>query len=159
PSGAAYVTYGRWPPCAARPVRPPPRSRSDLRMTPNDVGSCEWLAAEIVHSHLLEPEELAPVVTAFLQDSPYADATALADHLVRQSLLTPFQATRLLEEQGRGLVLGPYILLEAVGAGGMGTVYKALGKGDRKGYALKVLPVRSPWNVRQARKRLQALPA
>jgi serine/threonine protein kinase len=40
----------------------------------------------------------------------------------------------------------------------MGTVYKALGKADRKDYALKVLPARGPWNIRQARRRLASFP-
>jgi serine/threonine-protein kinase len=127
-------------------------------MTTNDAGSCEWLVGEIVHSHLIGRGELEPVVAAFQADTPYADATALAEHLVRRGLLTTFQATRLLDEQGRGLVLGPYVLVDTLGSGSLGTVYKALGKADRRAYAVKVLPVRSPWNVRQARRRLQAFP-
>ena len=101
-------------------------------MAPNDAGSCEWLVGEIVHSHLLERGDLDPVVTAFQRENPYADATALAEHLVRRGFLTSFQATRLLEGQGRGLVLGPYILAETVGGGSLGTVYKAIGKADRR---------------------------
>src|SRR5262249_28666837 len=124
-----------------------------------DVGTCEWLAGEIVNSHLLERGVLDPVVTEFQTENPYADATALAEHLVRQGYLTAFQATRLLEAQGRGLVLGPYVLVDAVGSGSRGTVNKALGRADERAYAAKVLPVRSRWNVRQARKHLQAFPA
>jgi serine/threonine-protein kinase len=128
-------------------------------MTPTDTtGTCEWLATEIDVSHLVERETLAPVVAAFQADNPYADATALAEHLVKLGQLTTFQATRLLEGQGRGLVLGPYVLADAIGTGSMGTVYKALGRADHKPYAVKVLPARSPWNVRQARKKLQQFP-
>ncbi len=127
-------------------------------MTPNDTGTCDWLATEIAVSHLLEKEELDPVVAAFQGDNPYADATALAEHLVKLGLLTTFQATRVLEGQGRGLVLGPYILADALGTGSMGTVYKAFGRADHKPYAVKVLPARGPWNVRQARKKLQQFP-
>src|SRR5438067_4550729 len=127
-------------------------------MPPTDSGSCAWLATEIDLSHLVNREALAPVVAAFQADNPYADATALAEHLVRLGLLTTFQATRLLEGQGRGLVLGPYVLLDAVGTGSLGTVYKAAGKADRRAYALKVLPAHGRWNVRQARRRVQAFP-
>jgi serine/threonine protein kinase len=128
-------------------------------MTPTDTtATCDWLATEITAIHLVERERLAPVVAAFQSKNPYADATALAEHLVKLGLLTTFQATRLLEGQGRGLVLGPYVLADAIGAGSMGTVYKALGKADHKPYAVKVLPARGPWNVRQARKKLQQFP-
>jgi serine/threonine-protein kinase len=128
-------------------------------MTPNDVGTCEWLTAEIGLSHLAERGALDPVVAEFQAEHPYADASALAEHLVRRGHLTAFQATRLLEGQGRGLVLGPYVLVDAVGAGSMGTVYKALGRADRRAYAVKMLPARSQWNVRQARRHVQAFPA
>jgi len=37
--------------------------------------------------------------------------------MVDQKLLTPFQAERLLQGKSHDLVLGPYALLEAVGAG------------------------------------------
>ena len=117
-------------------------------MTPNEVGSCEWLATEIAHSHLIDRADLDPVVDEFQAENPYADATALAEHLVRLGRLTAFQATRLLEGSGRGLVLGPYVLLDAVGTGSMGTVYRAAGRSDGQPYAVKVLPVRSQWNVR-----------
>jgi serine/threonine protein kinase len=128
-------------------------------MTPTETGTCEWLATEIGVSHLVERSDLDPVVAAFQADNPYADATALAEHLVKLGVLTTFQATRLLEGQSRGLVLGPYVLTDVIGAGSMGTVYKALGRADYKPYAVKVLPVRGPWNVRQARKKLQQFPA
>lgn len=127
-------------------------------MTANKPGSCEWLANEIAISHLMERSALDPVVNEFRTENTFADATALAEHLVKIGKLTTYQATRLLEGQGRGLVLGPYVLVDVVGAGSLGTVYKALGRADQKAYAIKVLPVRSPWNVRQARKRLQQFP-
>jgi serine/threonine protein kinase len=127
-------------------------------MTSNDTGTCEWLATEITVGRLIERSDLDPVAAAFQADNPYADATALAEHLVKLGMLTTFQATRLLEGQGRGLVLGPYVLADVLGAGSMGTVYKATGRADYKPYALKVLPVRGPWNVRQARKKLQQIP-
>ncbi len=127
-------------------------------MTPNDTGSCEWLAAEIALSHLADRAAVDPILAAFQADNPYADATAFAEHLVKLGYLTTFQATRLLEGQGRGLVLGPYVLVDVLGTGSMGAVYKALGKADRKPYAVKVLPIRSPWNVRLARKKMQQLP-
>lgn len=123
-----------------------------------DVGTCDWLVGEIDSSRLATRADIAPIAAEFKAEHPYADATALAEHLVELGRITPFQATRLLEGDGTGLVLGPYVLIDSVGSGSMGMVYKALGKADRKAYALKVLPARGPWNVRLARRRLAAFP-
>src|SRR5438876_11201174 len=46
--------------------------------------------------------------------------------------------------------------MDSLGAGIMGTVYKASSKTDGKWYAVKVLPRRSMWNVRIARRKVRA---
>src|SRR5262249_3230906 len=53
--------------------------------------------------------------------------------------------------------LGAFTLRDAVGAGSMGTVYKARLKNHEGWYAVKVLPRRNMWNVRQARRMVRAL--
>jgi serine/threonine protein kinase len=70
--------------------------------------------------------------------------------------LSQFQAERLLQGKTQGLVLGPYTLIDALGSGSMGTVYKAFSKNDNKWYAVKVLPRRSMWNVRIARRQVRS---
>lgn len=55
----------------------------------------------------------------------HADARALAADLLRRNWLTPFQVNQLLQERGIPLVLGGYVLLERIGEGGMGQVFKA----------------------------------
>src|SRR5262249_51283116 len=81
---------------------------------------------------------------------------ALAQFLVGQGILTEFQAEKLLQGKSQALVLGPYRLMDALGTGSMGTVYKAVSKNDNKWYAVKVLPRRSMWNVRIARRQVRA---
>ena len=53
-------------------------------------------------------------------------------------------------------MLGPFTLMDALGTGSMGTVYKAQSKTDNSWYAVKVLPRRSMWNVRIARRKVRA---
>ncbi len=53
------------------------------------------------------------------------NAEELARELVRQRKLTKFQATQLWQGKGKSLVLGNYVLLDKIGQGGMGAVFKA----------------------------------
>jgi serine/threonine-protein kinase len=121
-----------------------------------NLGACEWFVWDLRRSHLIDNETLDPVVAAFLMQHPEGEPPALAQHMVEQKLLTPFQAERLLQGKSHDLVLGPYALLEAVGAGSMGTVYRAISNKDHKLYAVKVLPRRSTWNARMARRQVTA---
>ncbi len=85
-----------------------------------------------------------------------AEPPALAEFLVAQNILSPFQSERVLQGKTQGLVLGPYVLVDAIGSGSMGQVYKAISKTDNQAYAVKVLPRRSMWNVRLARRQVRA---
>jgi eukaryotic-like serine/threonine-protein kinase len=63
----------------------------------------------------------------------------LAEWLVAQGILTPFQSSALLDGRGQRLVLGEYLLLDLIGVGGMGQVYKARHRRMDRVVALKVL--------------------
>jgi formylglycine-generating enzyme required for sulfatase activity/tRNA A-37 threonylcarbamoyl transferase component Bud32 len=71
---------------------------------------------------LLEPAQLEELPT--LQQR-CADAQAFVDELIHRGWLTAFQATLLLQGRGQELVLGAHLLLEPLGQGGMGEVFKA----------------------------------
>jgi serine/threonine-protein kinase len=51
--------------------------------------------------------------------------------------------------------LGPYTLQDTLGAGSMGTVYRALSRNSSGLFAVKVLPRRSMWNIRLARRKVK----
>lgn len=63
----------------------------------------------------------------------------LARALVEQGLLTKFQAERILIGRTHGFVLGRYRVLDQIGQGGMGRVFKAEHRGLGRVVALKVL--------------------
>jgi serine/threonine protein kinase len=125
-------------------------------MVTSDLGACEWFVWDLRRSGLIDRGQLDSIVGEFLKRNPRAEAPALAEYLVEQGTLTTFQAERVLNGKTQGLVLGPYVLLDAIGAGSMGQVYKACSKNDNNLYAVKVLPRRSMWNVRLARRQVRS---
>jgi serine/threonine-protein kinase len=125
-------------------------------MVNTDLGACEWFVWDLRRSNLMDRGQLDQVVGDFLKKFPRAEPPALAEYLVTEGILSQFQADRLLQGKTQGLVLGVYTLMDALGTGSMGTVYKALSKTDNAWYAVKVLPRRSMWNVRLARRQVRA---
>jgi WD40 repeat protein/serine/threonine protein kinase len=53
------------------------------------------------------------------------DPKSLARELIRREWMTPYQANQLLQGKGQDLLLGSFVLLERLGEGGMGQVFKA----------------------------------
>jgi serine/threonine protein kinase len=112
----------------------------------------------VVDNGLLEADELKYLV-ANLPSAPRLDAASLAGELVRRGKLTRFQATHLLQGNAQGLSLGSYALIDQLGAGGMGIVYKAKHRLMDRIVALKVLSpeiTRNPTAVRRFRREAEA---
>lgn len=120
-----------------------------------DLGACEWFVWDLRRSNLIERGRLEQIVAEYMMRHPNAEPADLASYLVEQSVLTRFQADSLLNGKSQGLVLGPFIVTDELGRGTMGTVYKAVSKIDNKHYAVKVLPRRSMWNIRLARRKVR----
>ncbi len=68
------------------------------------------------------------------------DAEDLARELVRHKKLTKFQAEEVYKGKGKSLTLGNYVLMEKIGAGGMGQVFKAEHRRMHRMVAIKLLP-------------------
>lgn len=68
------------------------------------------------------------------------DPEQLASHFVALGTLTPYQAQQLRAGRGK-LTLGPYLITEWIGQGGMGQVFKAVHTVMGRESAVKVLPL------------------
>lgn len=68
------------------------------------------------------------------------DAESLAKELVQAGKLTPFQAQHVLAGKVKALILGNYTILDKIGAGGMGQVFKAEHRRMHRIVAIKMLP-------------------
>ena len=68
-----------------------------------------------------------------------ADTRDVAKTLVSWKMLTRFQAKMLMMGRNSGFFVGPYRILDQIGQGGMGRVYKAVHQTMNRVVALKVL--------------------
>jgi serine/threonine protein kinase/HEAT repeat protein len=101
--------------------------------------------------------DLSLLETAALQELPRYLATGrdvpwLLEELQRRQWLTPWQVKVLLAGDSRDLVLGPYLLLDLLGQGAMGRVYRARHQQTGNVVALKVIPAETMQSQRQARR-------
>ena len=132
---------------AASPLQPKPKSK-DL----------ESFIDGLRRSGLINEKELHRLVVT----SDAEDADSFARELIERDTLTAYQARALSRGRWKGLVLGNYVIIEKLGKGGMGQVYKA--RHDRMGrtVCLKVLRSsgrRSPEIVERFRREIKTVSA
>jgi len=138
---AAYDAELRQKLDAAKPAAPaapaPPQDGSwptgKRPETVPDLRQC------LIASGLMTAEQFAQFLAGLPAAERAADAKALLAVLARKKRLTTYQARALYQGQPQGLVLGEHEILEPIGEGGMGHVYRARHRVMDRVEAVKVI--------------------
>ncbi len=95
----------------------------------------------VKQSGLVSVDQLKKLLSEYQEKGiKLGEPAQLADELIQRSLLTRWQATKILQGKHKGFFLGKYRLLDLVGKGGMSSVYLAEHVLMRRRCAIKVLP-------------------
>jgi response regulator RpfG family c-di-GMP phosphodiesterase len=105
---------------------------ADARTFLHKIAHLGLLSADLIDNFLSEREDRL---------AQYGSGTQIGQALVQAGLLTTHQLDRVLAGTTHGLVLGNYRVLDALGSGGMGTVFLAEHNLMKRRVAVKVLPV------------------
>jgi formylglycine-generating enzyme required for sulfatase activity/serine/threonine protein kinase len=119
----------------------------------------EQFAQRLTAAGLFTQPEIEQFVAILPDEQKPQDAQALARELVRANKLTRYQAGAVYQGKTGGLVLGNYVILDKLGEGGMGEVFRAQHRVMKREVAIKVLPAKlldSPEAVQRFQREVQA---
>jgi formylglycine-generating enzyme required for sulfatase activity/tRNA A-37 threonylcarbamoyl transferase component Bud32 len=121
------------------------------------MNSATELIALLRQLQILKPAQLDDLARKI--EGKQIDARTVAQKLIEAGWLTPYQVNQLLQGRGPALLLGSYIMLERLGEGGMGEVFKAKHKHLDRTVALKLIHkerVDNPQAVKRFRREIEA---
>ncbi|MBI3465582.1 MAG: protein kinase, partial [Planctomycetes bacterium] len=113
------------------------------------------LIARLTESGLVTPLQVAE---CWVQLGETQDEARLLGSLASRGILTRWQVKQILAGKARGFIMGHYKVLEPLGVGGMGQVFRALDTQTDRHVAVKVLPRRfaTPRGIERFRREGQA---
>jgi serine/threonine-protein kinase len=126
-------------------------------VAPMPIDSVADLVVALRDSGSLRAAQLHEIVESL--QSRYHQPRLLAKELMQRGWLTPFQLNQIFLGRGQELLLGPYLLLERIGEGGMGQVFKAWHRLLDRIVALKVIrkdKLECPEAVQRFQREIQA---
>jgi eukaryotic-like serine/threonine-protein kinase len=133
------------------PIQYIPELESDCTTSLLDVGvgGPDKLLGRLLDQLILLPEEWEEVpANVRIELTLLTDSDELLARLSDYRLLTPFQVDAVRRGLEADLIIGHYRLLDVIGRGGMGTVYKAEHLYLRRQVAIKVMSRTVDTNVR-----------
>jgi serine/threonine-protein kinase len=101
------------------------------------IASVDRLVEMIRDSRLLDASRIKTLSTSL--QTAYPESQLLAQQLVERGWLTDYQLKKVMQGYGADLILGPYVILERIGQGSMGDVFKAQRRKGGQVVALKVI--------------------
>src|SRR5262249_23454900 len=101
------------------------------------ISTVEALIRTLHDSNLFAPEQLLAVVRELAQYEQ--NLQAVLKHLVERKHLTMYQLRKVVHGKTDELFLGPYTIVDKLGEGGMGRVYRARHVRVGREVALKII--------------------
>lgn len=101
------------------------------------INSVETLLAILQRMQVLTPDEAQEVAREL--GTHFSDPVDLAHHLAENNWLTEYQVRLLFTERWEELAIGPYVILDRLGEGGVSEVLKGWDTKRGRSVALKVL--------------------
>jgi WD40 repeat protein/serine/threonine protein kinase len=115
-----------------------PRRAAPASAATQPLSSCAEFLETLRREQFVGRAQLSELLVADMQGR-LADAHALASDLLRRGWLSAFQVNRLLQGRSSELIVGPYVLVDRLGEGGAGQVFKAWHRRMKRLVALKVI--------------------